>query len=136
MVGLLSPNRKLLKNHDLQFYEQESTFAAFTPSLRKIELAPKTKNKANLPERPRRARDGQVVRGADAQACCAKQDAPDKSQDRPTRALISAQKRGSKSDLGTSVVGVKQSQLPEAGHRGGVRRNKKRGKGSAGKELW
>jgi len=30
----------------------------------------------------------------------------------------------------------KQSQLPEAGHRGGVRRTKKKGKCSAGKELW
>ncbi len=29
-----------------------------------------------------------------------------------------------------------QSQLPEAGHRGGVRRTKKKGKCLAGKELW
>jgi hypothetical protein len=40
-----------------------------------------------------------------------KQDAADKSQDRPTRSLMLAQKRRSKSDLGTFVVGVKQSQF-------------------------
>ncbi len=32
--------------------------------------------------------------------------------------------------------GAKQSQLPEAGHRGGVRRRNGRGKWLAGKELW
>jgi hypothetical protein len=48
-----------------------------------------------------------------------KQDAPDKSQDRPARASISAQKRGSKPDLRTFVVSVKQTQFGAPGREEG-----------------
>ncbi len=44
-------------------------------------------------------------------AKCAKQDAPDKSRDQPYRSSIFAQKRGSETDSGTFVVGVKQTQF-------------------------
>ncbi|HSW64774.1 MAG TPA: hypothetical protein VLH56_15900, partial [Dissulfurispiraceae bacterium] len=40
IVGLLSPNRKLFSDNNLQFYEKESTSVQITQILRKLKPAP------------------------------------------------------------------------------------------------
>jgi hypothetical protein len=57
--------------------------------------------------------------GRISEANRAKQDAPDKSRDRPNQSSISAQKGGSKPEWGTFVVGVKQSQFSRWKRSGG-----------------
>ncbi|HSW01938.1 MAG TPA: hypothetical protein VLI39_17355, partial [Sedimentisphaerales bacterium] len=42
IVGLLSPNRKLFSDNNLQFYEKESTSVQITQILRKLKPAPFT----------------------------------------------------------------------------------------------
>ncbi|HSV99520.1 MAG TPA: hypothetical protein VLI39_05065, partial [Sedimentisphaerales bacterium] len=48
IVGLLSPNRKLFSDNNLQFYEKESTSVQITQILRKLKPAPQTR-KAMIP---------------------------------------------------------------------------------------